>query len=185
MISIQASIISTVASIVRPIYDAFPMQEEAQQIPRAASKAIRESLVKWIADKDKRASVYSALWVVLVTINCLLSVALFGLSRIFGGGIRGPAIGTAILWGLLFGVAALFFLPGKAVVTLWGCALGTSLDKAVTGAGVLKSASQLIASTASELAASLPIAEELAKQLVWVFVLTFVVVCVPAFFRDK
>jgi len=102
MASIQTNIISIVTSALRPVYDPFSMQEDDKATAQAAGKAIRERLVKWITDKNNRASVYSALWVVLVALNCLLSVALFGISHVLGIGVKAPAVGTAILWGLLF-----------------------------------------------------------------------------------
>lgn len=157
---------------------------EQREVTRPDKSKLMNAAAKWIREPVNRKTAQSLIWVCLVLITVLLSTLFFTVGKRFTHGIVVPVCGIAVLWGLLLGIAVLFFLPSKTVITVWGCLLGTSLDKAVTGTGIIQSASQAISGAAGVLASPLSLTESLAQQMLWIFLLTFGLICLPAFFRD-
>ena len=166
----------------QPVELPFSLQNLVEGTPHVPEK--KSSLYEWMRAPEHRNVVQSVLWVVLVCTTALLSVVAFVISNLLNLNREVPACTIAVLWGLLFGTAVLFFLPSKTVITVWGCLLGTSLDKAVTGTGILESASKAIASSAVILAANTSLEKQMIQLVLWVFLATFGTVCLPAFFRN-
>jgi hypothetical protein len=163
----------------------FAFQEGQRQEASTRAKPRRiDAVAMWIRNPANRKSAQSLIWIGLVILTVLLSLTVFGVSSLFTKGKTVPACGTAMLWGLLFGIAVLFFLPSKTVITVWGCLLGTSVDKALTGTGILKSASQAIAGAAGIIASPLFLTDQVTQLVLWTFLVTFGLICLPAFLRD-
>src|SRR5207249_619946 len=96
---------------------------------------------------------------------------------------------AVILWSIFFGVTALLFLPGKAIVTAFGSLLGVSVSEASTAAGLISMANKTITSVASQIGLivnpEVGMSDPFVSWLLWAFVVTLGLLCLPAFFLEK
>jgi hypothetical protein len=136
---------------------------------------------------QRRSKVLLVLWIVSVFIFFLLSALACGISHALGN-IRwgiGLSVFFAAVW---LGATALLFLSSKAIVTLFGAFLGMSLSEVSSANGLISLLNQQISTVAHNIGVIVPSqgegASSFVMSIVWMFVLVFSLMCLPAFFKE-
>ena len=153
-------------------------------------KAFFRGLLAEFTDPKRRRRAFKALWAFSIVEMIVITAAFVGGFYAYGNPKPGLIIAT-ILWAIFFGVTGLMFLSSKAIYTVFGLLLGTSVSEFGSSSGLISALNRAITEITGGIAVAMG-NEATGKQdpfismLVWIFVLIVIVLCLPAFFiEDK
>jgi hypothetical protein len=146
-------------------------------------------VLQWGADPKNRTTLWLILWLVLLLILTIITAALvFGLSALTSSYRPGIA-GSTALWAFSLAACALFFLPPKIITTMFGSLLGISVNEIGTASGLITKANEVITSLATQIGGVISgrdhPTDPFVGWMLWIFVIIFSLVCLPAFFRER
>ena len=162
------------------------------KIIKASSKDISLGLLAELRDADleKRRRAFKVLWALSIVVMIVITA-------VFVGGfyaVENPKPGlivATILWAVFFGVTGLMFLSTKAICTVFGVLLGTSISELGSASGLISAINRAVLQITGEITTVMgdPASVEQSpfiSMLVWIFVLIVTILCLPAFFiKDK
>jgi hypothetical protein len=177
------------ASIVSKSISASPiMPSDPDDRPPIYSMLQRDVLLPSRQQEAKRPRDLLKWWVICV-IALLIISALVICGFLYLGDKPKPGIVISdALWAIFFGVCALYFLPQKILTGLFGTVLGLGANEAAAGgAGIIKKANESITDIATQIGVVVDSSKDAAfiGQCIWLFVILFGVLCLPAFFLSR
>lgn len=142
----------------------------------------------YFAAEEHRAVLRRVLWVMCVLALLVVSAtAIFGLHWLFGSYKPGIAV-SIVLLAMLLGITALFVLPPKTIVAVFGGFVGVALSEIGNAAGLISVLRKQVTALALELGAIARPAGEVPEYadpfisgMVWTFILIVGLLCLPAF----
>ena len=149
--------------------------------------AIR-ALVDLARRPENRQKALFALWVISVLFLLIVTSSLIFIVFYFASSNKPGIFLSAIVWSFFFGICVLFFLPSKAVTTLFGSLLGISVNEASTATGLLTKSNEAITNLANQIGIIIKgqgqTTDPFIGWVIWIFILILALICLPAFFRD-
>lgn len=192
MTSFQAPILSGLTSVAKAVVPDVTLGGGGLLMGVTKFPSLRDvllELIKKAAATENRRTALSILWVISVVVLSLFSGLVIWLLHFFAGGLSIGIVVAVIAWSFFFGVCTLFFLPQKFITTIFGTLLGAGASDLSTGAGLITKAHESVKGIADQIATIFKDFQganpSLVAWCVWGFVVVYLVVCLPAFFREK
>lgn len=149
------------------------------------SKAFDNFVDRCRQDVTLRRRLLRIAWAFSIVLMIGITIASVLISEAKTDSYRAGTLIATVLWAIFLGVSTLLFLPRTMIATIFGFAFGSTLSEASSGTGLLTSVNKAIMEISSQVSAAViddsTQLEKFISSMVWIFVVVFTLLCLPAF----